>query len=348
MILMRAARLHPGEKFLRLEDVPVPKPGIGEVLLRVAGAGVCHSDLHILDGLDAQALRHLPVILGHEISGWVHETGDGVDGIKVGDAAVVLCVWGCSLCDWCLAGHHELCRSSRIAGATTDGGFAQFVIVPHQDRLVPLEELNPIQAAPLGDAALTPYRAIERVRHLLTGSSTLVIIGVGGLGEYAVQLARIMTSARVVAVDRREDRLQRAQALGVDQIIHPNQDASDAIIRGAGKDRVLAVLDFVGSHESLELATGVIGRRGIVVLIGMAGGSMPLEFHSMAPEAMFTTLLSGGTAPYLRDVVSLYRAKRISGEVTTFPLGQINDVLQMLRSGKVNGRAVITPNSEVG
>ena len=343
---MRAARLYPGEKFLRLEDVPVPKPGPGEILLRVAGAGVCHSDLHLLDGLDAQALQCLPVTLGHEISGWVHEMGDGVDGIKVGDAALVLCVWGCSLCDWCLAGHHELCRSGRIAGATVDGGFAQFVIVPHQNRLVPLEELDPVHAAPLGDAALTPYRAIERVRHLLTGSSTLVVIGIGGLGEYAVQLGKIMTSARVVAVDRREDRLQRAQELGADQTVHSTQGAIDTIIRAAGEDRVLAVLDFVGSDESLELATGVIGRRGIVVLIGMAGGSMPLEFHSMAPEAMFTTLLSGGTATYLRDIVDLYRAKRIGGEVTTFPLDQVNDVLQMLRSGKISGRAVITPSCE--
>ena len=92
MILMRAARLHPGEKFLRLEDVSVQKPGPGEILLRVAGAGVCHSDLHLLDGLDAQALQCLPVTLGHEISGWVHEIGDGVDGVKVGDAALVLCV----------------------------------------------------------------------------------------------------------------------------------------------------------------------------------------------------------------------------------------------------------------
>ena len=141
--------------------------------------------------------------------------------------------------------------------------------------------------------------------------------------------------------------MQRAQELGADQTVHSTQDAIDTIIRAAGEDRVLAVLDFVGSDESLELATGVIGRRGIVVLIGMAGGSMPLEFHSMAPEAMFTTLLSGGTATYLRDIVDLYRAKRIGGEVATFPLDQVNDVLQMLRSGKINGRAVITPSHEI-
>lgn len=341
---MRAARLYPGENFLRIEDVPIPEPRAGEILIRVAGAGVCHSDLHLLDDRSHEALSKQPITLGHEISGWVERTGEGVENIQKGTAVVVLCVWGCGQCHWCRLSHQELCQSAQILGSTTDGGFAEYVIVPHQDRLVSIGQLNPVHAAPLGDAALTPYRALERVRHLLSSGSTVVIIGVGGLGEYAIQLARVMTDARIIAIDRRKQRVNRAKQLGADNVIVMNHNAFDQVIVEMKSERVAAVLDFVGSDESLDLAAKIIDSRGMIVMVGLGGGNMPVQFHSMAPEAIFTTLLSGGTAPYLREIVSLSESGRIRGEITTYSLDQINDVLEMLRSGRVDGRAVITPN----
>jgi len=343
---MRAARLYPGERRLRLEDVPVPEPTGGQILLRVAGTGVCHSDLHLLDDPVGSEFLHLPVTLGHEIAGWVHDAGSEVSGIEIGEPVVVLCVCGCGRCEWCSAGHHELCERATIAGAMTDGGFAEYVLVPRRDRLVSLGALDPVEAAPLADAALTPYRALQRIRDRLSGDSTVVVIGIGGLGEYAVQLAQIVADARVIAVDVREDRLDRAAELGADHCVASGLEAAAEILGYTGSKGAEAVIDLVGTDESLGLSAAVVGRRGTIVLVGAGGGSIPLGFRTLAPEASFTTLLSGGTARYLAEVVELAQAGRIRGQVSTYPLEAVNEALEDLRAGGVEGRAVVTPNGD--
>ena len=290
---MLAARLHEGEARLRLEDVPIPEPHGAQVLVRIAGTGVCHSDLHLLDDPFESAFLHPPVTLGHEIAGWVQESGREVTSVDIGDPVIVLCVSGCGTCSWCLDGHHELCSSATIAGAMQDGGFAEYVLVPHENRLVPLDGLDPVAAAPLSDAALTPYRALARVKDGLPDRPAIVIIGIGGLGEYAVQLAKIVADARVIAVDLREDRLARAVELGAERPIAA-RPAAAAEIRAVTDDvGAPAVLDFVGTDESLALSAAVVAARGTIVLVGAGGGSIPMGFRTLAPEASFTALLSG-------------------------------------------------------
>ena len=197
---MLAARLHPGERRLRLEEVPVPEPGGAEVLVEVIGAGICRSDLHVLDGLLADAV-HPPVTMGHEIAGRVAAAGPLAGDVQPGDPVAVMVGWGCGHCEWCVGGREQLCPLGKEAGATADGGFAEYVLVPHRRHLIPLGSLDPLEATPLGCAALSAYAAVKRVRPCLEGRSTLVVIGVGGLGQYAVQLARVLTGAAVVAVD---------------------------------------------------------------------------------------------------------------------------------------------------
>ena len=338
---MRAARLYPGERRLRLEDVPAPEPSGDQVLVRVVGAGVCHSDLHVLDGMFDDFLR-FPVTMGHEIAGRVEALGPEARDLSVGEPVVVMVGWGCGHCEWCVSGHEQLCPQGDEAGATQDGGFAELVLVPHRRHVVPLGSIDPLEATPFGCAALCSYAAVKRVRPHLAGGSTCVIVGAGGLGQYAIQFARLLTGATVVAVDAREERLAQAKELGADHGVGAGPEAAEAILELTGGRGAQAVVDFVGTDDSLALAARVVGRRGLVALLGLAGGQVPFGFYSLAPEAALTTVVAG-TVLDLQEVVRLAQAGRITGRVQTYPLERINEALDDLRAGRVEGRAAVTP-----
>jgi propanol-preferring alcohol dehydrogenase len=338
---MLAARLHEGEARLRLEDVPVPEPIGDQVLVRVVGAGVCRSDVHVLDGMFDDLVRR-PVTLGHEIAGRVEAMGPEVGGLEPGDAVVVSVGWGCGHCEWCVSGHEQLCPAGDEAGATLDGGFAEYVLVPHRRHVVPLGSLAPLEATPFGCAALCSYAATRRVQPFLGGAATCVIIGGGGLGQYGIQLVRLLTGATIVAVEAREERLPRLRDLGADHALRPGPETVAEIAeltRGRGAE---AVIDFVGSDDSLALAARAVGRRGLVALLGLAGGTVPFGFFAAAPEAALTTVVAG-TLLDLHAVVRLAQAGHFSGRIQTYPLGRIEDALDDLRFGRVEGRAVVTP-----
>jgi propanol-preferring alcohol dehydrogenase len=336
---MRAARLHEGERELRLENVPVRQPRGDQVLVRVVGAGVCHSDLHVLDGLFDDFVR-LPVTMGHEIAGRVEAIGPEARDLEVGEPVVVMVGWGCGHCDLCVSGHEQICPRGDEAGATVDGGFAEFVLVPHRRHVVPLGSLEPLEATPLGCAAVSAYAAIKRVRPRLNGGSTLVVIGAGGLGQYAIQLARALTGATVVAVDLLDARLARAREQGADHAVLAGSQAAEEIVALAGGRGADAVLDFVGTDDSLALAGGVVGPRGVVALLGLAGGTIPFGFYSLAPEASLTTVVAG-TIQDLHEVVGLAQVGRLSAQIETYPLERIGQALADLRGGRVAGRAVV-------
>ena len=338
---MIAARLYPNEKRLRLDHVAVPEPKGDDVLVKVAGCGVCHSDLHVLDGMLQEYLR-LPVTMGHEIAGWVERAGPEVTDLETGAPVAVMVGWGCGWCRWCVSGHEQICPRGDEAGSTRDGGFAEYVLVPHRRHLVVLGELDPVRAAPLGDAVLSPYAAVKRVKEHLPAGSRAAIIGIGGLGGHAVQLIRVLTGARVIAVDVSERQLQRARELGAEATVVGGPGAAERVRELVGEEAVQAVIDFVGTDETLQLATKIVGRRGIIALLGLAGGAVPFSFYAAAPEAAFTTVYAGTVAD-LQEVVDLARAGRIESRVVTYPLEAVNDALDDLRAGRVDGRAVVTP-----
>ena len=338
---MKAARLYEYGQPLRLEDVPVPEPEGDEVLVRVAGAGICRSDLYVIDG-DLSEYVSLPVTMGHEIAGWVERAGPRARAPEPGTAVAVMVGWGCGACEWCVTGHEQICLSGREAGSTQDGGFADFVLVPNPRHLVPLGDLDPVRAAPLGDAGISSYAAVMRVRPYLPGGSSIVIIGVGGLGQMAVQIAREVTGARIIAVDQRRDQLDRAADLGAAQTILAADDTAAEIRTATDGEGAHAVLDFVGTDESLTLATQIVRQRGIVAMLGLAGGHVPFGFYTQAPEAVLTTVFAGTRAD-LDGVVALARAQRIETLVTPYPLADVNGALDDLRAGRINGRAVMTP-----
>jgi propanol-preferring alcohol dehydrogenase len=268
--------------------------------------------------------------------------GPDVDGLATGDAVAVMVGWGCGSCRSCVTGHEQICPRGDEAGSTMDGGFAEYVLVPHRRHLVPLGTLSPVEAAPLGDAALSAYAATRRVMPHLVGGSTIVVIGIGGLGQYGVQFARALTAAIVVAVDTRHERLPLAIELGADHAVLAGESSTQEITDLVGPDGADAVVDFVGSDASLQLAAGIVGRRGVVALLGLAGGHCSFGFEALAPEASLTTVYAGSVGD-LHDVVALARLGRLTTRVSTHPLRDINQVLDDLRAGRVAGRAVLVP-----
>jgi propanol-preferring alcohol dehydrogenase len=325
-------------------SVSKPEPGFGEVLLRVGAAGACHSDLHILDAPDALGMP-IPVTLGHEIAGWVEALGSGVSGVERGLAAAVYGILGCGSCAACLAGRDNECRRVPAGGIglNRDGGMAEYVAVPAR-QLVPIGDLDVAQAAPLTDAGLTPYHAIQVTRRGLRPGATCVVVGVGGLGHMAVQILAATTATTIIAVDLREDALRLALGLGARHGVVSGAGAISEIRKlvGSPPGGADVVLDFVGSPATVELARSVVSTGGDVAIVGLAGGALPVGFGTIPWEAR-VTMTFWGTKSELADVIALARAGKISARVERFPLADAGAAYENLRAGRLEGRAVIVP-----
>jgi alcohol dehydrogenase, propanol-preferring len=344
---MRAIRLTRWESAPELCDVPDPVAGPGAIVLRVAGAGLCHSDLHLMHWPAGTLPYELPFTLGHEVTGTVVELGPGADGFEVGDPVIVYGPWGCGVCRRCGLGQEHLCERAgamrqRGCGLGHDGGLADYLVVPSSRLLVGLGDLDPVAAAPLADAALTPYHAIRRgLPHLEPGTSA-VVIGIGGLGHVAVQLLRALSSATVVAVDVRREALELALRAGADAAL-PADDAIDAALRDAiGSRGAGLVIDCVGSDATLALAGGAVAPGGHVAIIGLGGGTLAMRRGAVAMEAP-VVISNWGTRAELAEVVALARAGHIELEVERVALPDVVGAYGRLERGEVRGRLVAVP-----
>ena len=289
---MRALRMTSWNHEPSLADVPAPEAGPGQAVLTMGGAGVCHSDLHVLYEFPAGAMPWtLPMTLGHENAGWVHQLGPGSVGLEVGQPVAVYGPWGCGRCRACALGEENYCQNAAlgtpVGGLGADGGMAEFMLVPGLRHLVPLPDtVGPADAAPLTDAALTPYHAIARARRLLVPGSTAVVIGIGGLGHLAIQILRATTEARVVAVDQRPDALELAKACGADDVVLAGDSPAEAI-RDVTKGRgAQAVFDMVGLDSTLELAGRAVSVNGHIGLVGLGGGDPARLAHGPAVRSV--------------------------------------------------------------
>jgi propanol-preferring alcohol dehydrogenase len=338
---MKAAVLTKLRSPLVLKEVLVPKLGHGEVLVRTKACGICGTDLHIVEGIGYKP--KLPHILGHEPAGVVARASDGVKRLKVGDRVMPNIFFTCGECYYCRTNRETLCTNfSGALGVGIPGGYAEYFKAPEKNLFALAENIGFAEGSVIADSVVTAVHAVRR-RDQVKAGEWLLVIGVGGVGQAVIQVAK-KSGATVIAVGRRKERLQIAKKLGADHVLNSKlQDVGKevkALTKGAGVD---SVIDNVGISESLEQAISSVKKGGRIVVVGETDDKIPLStFRLCVNEYEILGSRSGGRQDTVESLELVSR-----GDVTPivsdrFPLARINDAFQAIRSGQVLGRAVIT------
>jgi NAD+-dependent secondary alcohol dehydrogenase Adh1 len=314
------------------------------VLIKIEGAGVCATDLHAIDGEMEPAGVTLPLVLGHENAGRVAAVGDLVSTVVVGDPVLVFPPYSCGLCVACRRGIDMHCDQHQFTGLTVDGGFAEYVVVSERSVVKLPPGSNPVEVAPYADAGVTAYHAIRRVAHLAVPGATAVVIGIGGVGHVGLQLLRELGSGAVmVAVDPNPLRRALAASLNADAVLDSVEvvDAVRDLTDGRGAD---LVIDFVGTQQTHEDATGMLAKGGTYSIVGF-GGIVTIPSGAMVGNEQAIVANLVGTWVDLWEVMQLHARGKLTLKTETHRLEDVNDVLAKLREGEVTGRAVLIPDS---
>ncbi|KAI2466750.1 alcohol dehydrogenase GroES domain protein [Annulohypoxylon bovei var. microspora] len=333
-------------------DVPKPEPGPGDVLIRMKAAGLCRSDLDMVDSKPGSAPYANSLepgyILGHENAGFVEKAGSAVTDLAVGEAVVVHHMRHCGNCEYCTDGAEQHCEAFKrnaigmTRGCGIDGGLAEYLLVPRAE-VISIGDGDPVLYAPLTDAGVTAYHAIQTAIARLKPGTSAALIGIGGLGSYGVQFVKLLSSARVFAIDNVGARLQTAREVGADETVLFEGDGSAAaaqIMARTGGRGVDAIVDFVGTEGTLKLAARISRPRGRVVLVGMQGGTLRVGWGLLATSCEFAISL-GSTRQDLREVCDLARNGRLRIDVERFAFDELDKAYEALRNGTLKGRAVV-------
>jgi alcohol dehydrogenase, propanol-preferring len=352
----------PGQPLQLSESEDPPKSKIREsALVRIKAAGVCHTDIHLMSGAydlgEGRKLptgMNLPITLGHEISGTIERLGTSqpTRDVKEGDEVVVYPWIGCGFCRKCLAGSENLCEGKpRFLGIFEDGGYADYVSVPDSKYLVNAGGLEYSKSAPLACSGLTAFTALKKCNLGTNGGDDLLllIIGAGGLGTTAVQIAKKTTRARVAVLDVNDERLEVASKLGADFVFNskkaPEEKELVSRLRSANSGRGAdAVIDFVGIPQTASTGFRILGREGRLVIVGLAGGSVlfPLPLFPLRGAEVLGNFT--GTLKDLEELVVLAKKRLVSPIISEeFPLEDANVALEKLERGEVNGRIILRP-----
>src|SRR5262245_61677119 len=317
---MRAVVLRSFNAPLEMEERPVPAASTDDqAVVRVLACGVCHSDLHVAENYFGSPL---PLVLGHEITAEDEELGN----------VLVYTPWGCGECRFCRRTEEMICPDAKEAGLFQDGGYAEYVRVPARRYLYPIGDLDPVQAAPLGCGGLTPYRAVKHARPWLGKGSRALVLGAGGLGQFGIQYLRLLTDATVHAGDPSAQKQERALELGAEEAGAPEE------LEGS----YTAVLDFVGSEDSLTQAARLADRQGVAVVIGLFGGRIPFGLGAVPHEAHFLSSI-WGSRDELAELIDLAQRERLDYTIDTMPLEQAQEAHDLVRGGQARGRIVLVP-----
>src|SRR5690349_964898 len=300
--------------------LPVPAPGPGQILVRVAGCGLCRSDLTMrrMPQVVGEKLGwRMPFTLGHETAGWVAARGAGAGGPAEGDPVALVSPTSCGTCWHCLRGLDNNCpRGMTGRGYGLDGGLADYVLVSGRRGLLPLGGLDPRRAGPLTDAGATAYHAVRRALPRIVPGGTAVVLGAGGLGAFAVQFLRLLTGARVVAVDPNPDRLAYATSVGAHEQLSGVDESTTgrlrALVGGPGAD---AVLDFVGTDATIAAGLAAVRPGGAYGLVGSAGGRLQAPWFATLPRDGDVYTFQGSTIADAQEVIALAGAGLIRNEV---------------------------------
>lgn len=351
---MKAARIVNVNEPLQVQDVQTPKPIDSQILVKVQSVGVCHSDVHVwegyYEGISGQQLKttdrgvKYPLTPGHEIAGIVDSLGEQVEGFSKYEKVLVYPWVGEGMCPACKIGQENLCDKPRSLGIYSDGGYAEYVLVPNYKYLVKIgDDMDTDISAPLACAGLTAYGAIKNAN--LKPDDNVVIVGTGGLGLMAIQLAKAVTGARIIAMDIDDKKLEVAKKEGADIIVNSKkEDPVKAVMELTDKLGADAVIDFVNATKTVETDMQFLRRRAKLLLVGLFGGELKLSLVTMPTRAYKIIGSYTGSLEDMVELVSLAKRGVIKQVVSKrFKLNQAGEALQMLKDGKIVGRGVINP-----
>jgi len=341
---MRAVRLHGYHEKPVIDEVPEPTiTGPLDVIVKVGGAGVCRTDLHIIEGQWAAAMNvGLPYTIGHENAGWVHEVGSAVTNVAVGDTVILHPTPTCGLCRACRAGQDMHCSQSRFPGLDSDGGMAELLLTSARACVKLDPSTRPEDVAALADAGITAYHAVRKAIPLLYPGTTCAVIGAGGLGHIGIQCLSALTAASIIVVDRNSDALALAAQLGADHTVVADGNHVDAVkdlTDGAGAD---VVLDFVAEQGAENDGFAMTRRAGSYFVIGY-GGTLSIPTLDVISTERNIVGNIVGTYNELAELMVLAQAGKVTLHTKTYPLDAAQQALSDLDAGLVRGRAILVP-----
>ena len=350
---MISARIIKTNDPLVIEEMNVPKPKNAQVLVRIKAAGICHSDLHLWEGgymgAGGKFMKvedrgvHFPLTPGHEVSGIIEDVGESVLQFQKGDKVLVYPWIGDQICRSCKAGDEHLCEAPQTLGIYQDGGYSDLILVPNYKYLIKLQEIDFNSSASLACSGLTAYTAIKKSSAM--PGENLVIIGAGGLGLMAVQIAKAITNATIIIMDVDDEKLKEAKKLGAN--ITVNSMSSDPIkaVKDITNGKGCEVLvDFVNNNKTAPTAIEILRKRGRYIMVGLFGGSLELNLPLVPLRSFNITGAYTGGFNDLVELVSLFRAGKINSVVSKhYKLEEANKALQDLKNRKIIGRAVFNP-----
>jgi alcohol dehydrogenase, propanol-preferring len=339
--ILKAAILHSFAESLRIEEITTPSPGAGEVLIKVAACGVCHSDLHLAMG-EWDLLRpitKLPLTLGHEVAGTVASVGEGVSGFDVGDRVGVPWLhWTCGECEFCLLGRETLCSKQQVTGCTVDGGFAEFIKAKASHIAKLPNNLTFDETAPLLCAGLTVHSAMKKSG--AQAGQKVAVFGVGGLGHLAIQLAKA-NGAEVIAVDVADDKLELARECGADVAFNAATTQVHREIKKVTGGGAHVVMVTSGSRAAYEAALRSIRKAGTLAIVGMAPEPVPLSTVAMVSGEYRIVGSAVGSREELREVLRLAAEGKVKCRTETRAFTEVGSVLDEMKNGRVLGRVVL-------
>ena len=342
---MKAARLHAYDQPLTVEDVEVPGiEGPFDVIVRVGGAGLCRTDLHVIEGIWAEKTGiELPYILGHENAGWVEDVGDGVRSVKPGNAVIVHPLMTCGHCRPCRVGEDMYCPNSAFPGISTNGGFAEYLRTVERAIIKLPEGLEPKAVAPYADAGITAYRVARRASAHLHPGTRCAVIGVGGLGHIGVQVLREMCATEIIAVDRNPAALELIGRLGAHHLVNASDgDPVEQVLELTDGNGAEAVIDFVGEGPALSQSVGMLRKGGIHWVVGYGGVVQVPAIDVIFGEIAVMGSLVGNYSD-LYDLMVMAGQGRVTLHASEYGLDDINTAIGDLDGGRLQGRGVIIP-----
>ena len=341
---MKAVRLHEYHQQPVVEQAPEPTiSGPLDVIVKIGGAGVCRTDLHIIEGQWAQAMAPtLPYTIGHENAGWVHEVGAAVTNVEVGDTVILHPTPTCGLCRACRAGDDMHCIQSTFPGLSHDGGMAEYLLTSARACVKLEPQTRPEDVAALADAGITAYHAVRKAIPLLYPGTTAVLIGAGGLGHIGIQCVAALTAAKIIVVDRNPDALKLAEQLGAHHTVVADGGQVAAVKDLTGGRGAEVVLDFVAEQGAEHDGFQMTGRAGSYFVIGYGGTVTIPTLDIISTERNIVGNIVG-TYNDLAELMVLAQAGKVTLHTRTYPLNDAVEALADLDAGRIRGRAILVP-----